>query len=207
MTKLTLNPINSRYGSIDALNDNFAAIEAALENTLSRDGTVPNFMEYELDMNSRDIINVKDIYVDGLYIDGVQVDAAGYGLTVENVFQTSSFVATAGQTVFDVGVPIEYSNSTLIVMNGLTLAPSDFIINGTTVVLAFPALLGDEVVVRRFTKRVYNTNADEYRFENQATFDLSFSIGNGRNAMSAGPITILDNVVVTIPSGSSWHII
>jgi hypothetical protein len=60
MAKLTLSGIGSRYGSIDALNANFDAIEAALENTLSLDGTAPNGMEVDLDMNSHKIINLSD---------------------------------------------------------------------------------------------------------------------------------------------------
>lgn len=58
MAKLTLNTIGSRYGSIDALNANFDAIETALENTLSRDGTLPNNMDANLDMDSNRIINL-----------------------------------------------------------------------------------------------------------------------------------------------------
>ena len=58
MAKLTLNAIGSRYGSIDALNDNSDLIEAAFENTLSRDGTGPNNMEADLDMDSHRIINL-----------------------------------------------------------------------------------------------------------------------------------------------------
>lgn len=60
MAKLTLTSIGSRYGSIDALNANFQAIEDAIENTLSLDGTVPNGMEVNLDMNSRKVINLAD---------------------------------------------------------------------------------------------------------------------------------------------------
>ena len=60
MAKLTLNAIGSRYGSIDALNDNFDAIETAFENTLSRDGTGPNNMESDLDMDSNRIINLSN---------------------------------------------------------------------------------------------------------------------------------------------------
>ena len=60
MAKLTLTSIGSRYGSIDALNANFQAIEDAIENTLSLDGTAPNGMEVNLDMNSRKIINLAD---------------------------------------------------------------------------------------------------------------------------------------------------
>lgn len=60
MAKLTLNTIGSRYGSIDALNDNFDAIEAAFENTFSRDGTGPNTLEATIDANSQRIINLPD---------------------------------------------------------------------------------------------------------------------------------------------------
>jgi hypothetical protein len=60
VAKLTLTSIGSRYGSIDALNANFQAIEDAIENTLSLDGTAPNGMETNLDMNSRKIINLSD---------------------------------------------------------------------------------------------------------------------------------------------------
>lgn len=58
MAKLTLTDIGSRYGSIDALNANFTAIELAMENTLSLDGSVPNGLLAPLDANSQRIINL-----------------------------------------------------------------------------------------------------------------------------------------------------
>ena len=39
------------------INDNFKALQEAIENTLSRDGTGPNYMDADLDMNSYRIIN------------------------------------------------------------------------------------------------------------------------------------------------------
>ena len=61
MAKLTLNDIFGQYASTIELNNNFALIEAALENTLSRDGTTPNTMSANLDMNSNDITNANNI--------------------------------------------------------------------------------------------------------------------------------------------------
>lgn len=58
MAKLTLSTIGSRYGSIDALNANFEAIEEAFDNTVSRDGTGPNSLTADLDANSQRIINL-----------------------------------------------------------------------------------------------------------------------------------------------------
>ena len=59
MAKLTLTDIQSAYASKNALNANFTRIETALENTLSRDGTTPNDMQADLDMNSHSLLNVK----------------------------------------------------------------------------------------------------------------------------------------------------
>ncbi len=58
MAKLTLTNITAGYGSNTAFNANFAAIVTALENTLSRDGTIPNTMNASFDMNSNRIINL-----------------------------------------------------------------------------------------------------------------------------------------------------
>jgi hypothetical protein len=60
MAKLTVTTITGGFASIAELNDNFAAIQTAMENTLSRDGTTPNQMAADLDMNSNQIINLPD---------------------------------------------------------------------------------------------------------------------------------------------------
>lgn len=57
MAKLTLTSFQSGYLLVSALNANNALIEAALENTLSRDGLAPNAMGADLDMNSFEIVN------------------------------------------------------------------------------------------------------------------------------------------------------
>lgn len=58
MAKLTLTDITSGYGTATKINANNTAIETALENTLSRDGTSPNEMQAELDMDGFGILNV-----------------------------------------------------------------------------------------------------------------------------------------------------
>lgn len=62
MAKITLNDLTNITGqetsAIAAINANNSAIETALENTLSRDGSSPNGMNADLDMNTYDIINV-----------------------------------------------------------------------------------------------------------------------------------------------------
>jgi hypothetical protein len=44
-------------------------------------------------------------------------------------------------------------------------------------------------------------------YENLNTIRTSYTITTGSNAMSAGPITIANDVIVTIPNGSDWTIV
>lgn len=64
----SLTTITSGFASNTQLNNNFDAIETAFENTISRDGSTPNTMEADFDMNGYDILNAG-----GLYINGVDV--------------------------------------------------------------------------------------------------------------------------------------
>lgn len=62
--KVELNTLESISANDAAavllINNNFEAIQEEFNNTLSRDGTVPNYMDAELDMNSRRIINTAE---------------------------------------------------------------------------------------------------------------------------------------------------
>ena len=44
-------------------------------------------------------------------------------------------------------------------------------------------------------------------FENDIIVSVDYTITTGKNAMSAGPITVADGISVTIPSGSVWTIV
>lgn len=57
MSKITLPTIESGYLSAEAINTAFAAIEDAINNTLSRDGSTPNQMEADLDLNGHALLN------------------------------------------------------------------------------------------------------------------------------------------------------
>lgn len=69
----TITTISSGYYSTETLTSNFEAIQAFFDNVVSRDGSTPNTMLGDLDMNSNDIINVGAIDVGTLTIDGVDV--------------------------------------------------------------------------------------------------------------------------------------
>ena len=64
MTKVDIKRLDSitknDTTATEQINDNFKALQEAIENTLSRNGTGPNFMDADLDMNSYRIINSSD---------------------------------------------------------------------------------------------------------------------------------------------------
>lgn len=125
MAKLSLNTIGSRYGSIDALNDNFDAIEAAIENTLSLDGTSPNEMEADLDLNGHDLLNVGEVNTASLRLNGVAVSPST--ITYNGVVKETQ-VATSGQTVFNLST-ISYSpltNNMSVYVDGVYQNPSRY---------------------------------------------------------------------------------
>lgn len=50
-------------------------------------------------------------------------------------------------------------------------------------------------------------SSDDVFYENGQTVTTSYTLSTGKNAMSAGPVTINAGATVTIPSGQSWSIV
>lgn len=88
MAKLTTTDVTTlaNPSAVTTINSNNAAIEAAFENTLSRDGTAPNQMEADLDLNGNDLLNVGTVNTDTLLVGGLMV-------TPESVSVDSSTVS------------------------------------------------------------------------------------------------------------------
>lgn len=76
----TVTTITSGFASQSQLNTNFENIQASFNNTLSLDGSTPNAMQADLDLNDNDLLNVRAIYVDGVNVlnvlDNVTVSTA-----------------------------------------------------------------------------------------------------------------------------------
>lgn len=97
MAKLTLSDVSNLTGAesaaIATINANWDAIVAAIENTLSRDGTSPNQMAADIDMNSNDLMNVAtgdfvSIDTSSLTIDGVEAYNVADADTILSVIKT-----------------------------------------------------------------------------------------------------------------------
>lgn len=75
MAKLTLTPVTnlSSGSAVGAINTNYDRIEAAFDNVLSRDGSTPNQMNADIDMNSNDLLNVNTLYANNIIVDGSEI--------------------------------------------------------------------------------------------------------------------------------------
>lgn len=83
--KPSLTTITSGYTSTNVLNANFEALRQAFDNTVSRDGSVPNQLQADLDLDSNDIINV-----------GTITDSSG-----DDVLQAAKDAKTAAEAALD----------------------------------------------------------------------------------------------------------
>lgn len=97
MPKINLTDLSNLQNEVTAtaaINNNNTIIEAAVENSISRDGTQPNQMNSNLDMNSNRIINLPDAIDDqepvsyGQYLTGIT--SVDNGAVIDGTFVTLS---------------------------------------------------------------------------------------------------------------------
>ena len=160
------------------LNANMDRIEEAFQNTLSRDGSVPNQMEYELDTNSNKIINVSDIRLpDGRSVaDQLAASDLVAGIIADNGDFTPEAFGAAGDGTTDDTTSfqqcVDYCRTNSIAMSlreGSSYVLTDTIQFGeTTNVVGFRGLWGNKANILP-------------RFNNKPVFDLT-GIQNGVRA-------------------------
>ena len=128
----TLSDITTGHGTTTKLNANFDAIEQAFDNTLSRDGSSPNAMEADLDMNSNQILNLPDATTSSEPLTLRQY-LAGATATV-NGFRKETQIATAGQTVFTATTVqwVPGVDNLVVFLDGVMQGTGNYSINSST---------------------------------------------------------------------------
>lgn len=81
MPKVVLDNITSGYASTTQINGNNDTIETAFDNTISRDGSSPNAMNANLDLNGNNVLNVENIQATSLTLNGTGVTPAEVAAT------------------------------------------------------------------------------------------------------------------------------
>lgn len=152
MPKITLPTIEAGYLSTDALNQAMADVATAFDNTLSLDGSAPNQMEADLDLNGHRLLNVTTDLNDAASLLTVgqmeaYVDARASGLVLQRVEQQT---ATAGQTVVTL-TTMTYtpnSNNLAVFVNGLRkFRTTDYTENNNKTITFLAGLNNNDKVV------------------------------------------------------------
>lgn len=97
-----IQSLTNEQSALDRLNSNYAIVEAASDTFLSRDGTSPNHMEADLDMNSNHLLNLPE---PGTATEPVRViDLDGSEMIFEATFYSGiEFVIDGGGSAISTG--------------------------------------------------------------------------------------------------------
>ena len=148
--KPDITTIASGYYSRQALNTNFENLQDGFDNTLSLDGSTPNSMGADLDMNSNDILNAGTVNTSILKLDGTVVSTSGLsaaGATLTSISHTGD-----GSTVaFSTGYQAFIKDNAQVYIDGVYQNKAGYSISGTTLTFseAPPLNAGIEIVVSR----------------------------------------------------------
>ena len=102
--KASLSPVTNTENNASEINSSINSVNDKLDNTLSLDGSIPNAMNADLDMNSNDILNAGDVAVSTLSINGTNVVSASAtpdwkgAWTTTTAYSKDDMVREDGQT-------------------------------------------------------------------------------------------------------------
>lgn len=258
--KPTINTIGSGYASKALLNNNFEALRDAFDNTLSLDGSTPNAMGADLDLNSNNINNVASISAGTMTLGGTLVSAVGTVFTSRGNWATTTsyaindivtqnnslYLCIVAHTSGTFSTDLAANNWTLLFVGPDSYADADVDthLNTSTATsgeylswngsdynwATVPAGYSDSDVdlhlnyATATSGQILSYNGSDYDWitaasgatgggsdqifwENGQTVTTDYTITNGKNAMSAGPITINTGITVTVGAGETWTVV
>lgn len=135
------------------------------------------------------------------------------------VAATDYFNGDGTTTAFTLSRPVYATYQVSVVVNNVPQNPSSaYTVVGTTLTFSSAPPAGSSNIYVVYTTQVTNLTAgggdaatgggsDQVFFQNDQIVTASYTIPAGKNAMSAGPITIASGATVTIPDGTTWTIV
>lgn len=196
MAKLVLNDLANLQNegtAVSTINDNNTTLETAFENTLSRDGTSPNQMLNNLDMNNNHILNLPEPSSD---TDPVRL------IDLTNVSTITNLIHTASSTSNTIGI----GTKTFTVPSGLGFQVGQYILiqeNGNTA----NVMSGRVLSYSGTTLSVDVTNTLGSGTINNWTIDVSGAPGSngatgdtGPTGPSGTPVNVYDTRTIAISS-------
>jgi hypothetical protein len=167
--KPTISTISSGYASNTQLNNNFSALRTGFDNTLSLDGSTPNAMNADLDMNGNNILNASEVNVDSLYINNISVVPGDVSL--QTTYLTASYTGNGSQVAYALTANPQTEANTSVYVDGVYQNKDTFSLSGTTITFseAPPLNSAIEIVYPINTDTLNGTTADLITYNQGST--------------------------------------
>jgi hypothetical protein len=146
--KPTLTTLSSGFNSTTTLNNNFTALRNAFDNTLSLDGSTPNAMNADFDLNGNNILNANSIETEGLTINGVQVGSSD--LTPTTALFSTEHTGNGSTTTFSMTYNPGVEFNTYVFVDGVYQNKSTYSISGTNVIFSEAPPLNSKIEINVF---------------------------------------------------------
>jgi hypothetical protein len=194
----TLTDVSGFTGAT-AVNANSNNIETAFDNTLSLDGSVPNAMGADLDMNSNDILNVGEITTSTLSVGGtVVVPSTATTFTDPALTGTPTAPTATGGTNTTQVATTEFVTTAVAGVGGASLftTVTDYTSSGRVLGTAYTNSTGSPIMVI-VTLRV--TSLEKFFQISADSFSTNIEIGYVPGAQTHA------NFAFIIPNGISYR--
>ena len=151
--KPTISNISSGYASTTTLNNNFTALRDGFDNTLSLDGSTPNSMNADFDVNGYRILNAGQIDTDALYLGGVAITSSA-DVEFQTTYLTASYTGDGSTVAYNLTANPQSEGNVSIYVDGVYQNKNTFSLSGTTVTFSEAPPLNSAIEI------VYPTNTD-----------------------------------------------
>ena len=148
-----ITTIASGYYSRQALNNNFESLRDKFDNTLSLDGSTPNAMGADFDVNGYRILNAGQIDTDALYLNGVAVTSAS-DVEFQTTYLTASYTGNGSTVAYSLTANPQSEGNVSVYVDGVYQNKDTFSLSGTTVTFSEAPPLNAAIEI------VYPTNTD-----------------------------------------------
>jgi hypothetical protein len=176
--KPTISTISSGYASNTQLNNNFSALRTGFDNTLSLDGSTPNAMNADFDMNSNDILNANEINTSSLRLNGVLVSAAGEVDVTSSIMYSDVFTGNGSTTVYTLSFAPFIKDNTQIYIDGVYQNKVTYSTSGNTLTFteAPPLNSAIEVMTARILTDVGTADAGAVTYTQGASGSVQTTV-------------------------------
>jgi len=144
--KPPITTIASGYYSRTALNTNFENLRDKFDNTLSLDGSTPNAMQADLDMNSNDILNAGEVNVNALTINGVALFPAN--TQIATTYATQNYTGNGVTTTYAMGFNPSTKSNVDAYIDGVYQNQDAFNISGTNLTFTAAPPLNSAIEIK-----------------------------------------------------------